>query len=246
MRAYRDFMLAAPEELCPFIGLKTVPSAAPFPRELWGVRTCALVSCYVGSAAEGERAMRPIREALPAPLLDWMSEMPFPVLQRLFDPLLPRGLQMYWKGDFVNELPDAAIAAHIEHASQSPSELSLMHLYPIDGAAHRVDRDATAWGRRDARWSMVIVGIDADPSKDAALKQWARGYWQAVHPFNLGGGYVNFMMADEGPARVQASYAANYPRLSRAKRQYDPNNLFAHNQNIEPAALPTEPEAGPR
>jgi FAD/FMN-containing dehydrogenase len=246
MRTYRDFMRTAPERLCPFIGLKTVPSAAPFPQESWGVRICALISCYLGSAAEGERAMRPIREALPAPLLDWMTEMPFPAVQSMFDALLPKGLQMYWKGDFVKELPDASIDAHIEHASQSPSELSLMHLYPIDGAVHRVETDATAWGCRDAKWSMVIVGIDPDPGKAAALKHWACEYWQAVHPFNLGGGYVNFMMADEGATRVQSSYGTNYPRLSRAKRQYDPDNLFAHNHNIEPAPRSTEAEAGQR
>lgn len=110
-----------------------------------------------------------------------------------------------------------------------------MHLYPIDGAVHRVERDATAWGCRDATWSMVIVGIDPDPGKAAALKRWAGEYWQAVHPFNLGGGYLNFMMADDGATRVQASYGANFPRLSRAKREYDPGNLFAHNHNIEPA-----------
>jgi FAD/FMN-containing dehydrogenase len=175
-----------------------------------------------------------------------MSEMPFPALQGLFDALLPPGLQMYWKGDFVKELPDAAIDAHLEHASRSPSELSLMHLYPIDGAVHRVETNATAWGCRDAKWSMVIVGIDPDPAKAGALKGWAQDYWRAVHPFNLGGGYVNFMMADEGATRVQSSYGTNYPRLSRAKRQYDPDNLFAHNHTIVPAPRSTEAEAGQR
>jgi hypothetical protein len=94
---------------------------------------------------------------------------------------------------------------------------------------------------------MVIVGIDPDPRKAAALKHWAHEYWQAVHPFNLGGGYVNFMMADEGAPRVKASYGTNYARLSRAKRQYDPGNVFAHNHNIAPAAGPAaEAEATQR
>ena len=79
--------------------------------------------------------------------------MPFPALQGLFDGPLPTGLQWYWKGDFVKELTDAAIDAHLEHASKSPSELSLMHLYPIDGAVHAwLPRHA--WSCRDAtgRW----------------------------------------------------------------------------------------------
>jgi FAD/FMN-containing dehydrogenase len=235
MRVYRDFIRNAPEKLCPFLGLKTVPSMAPFPQELWGVRICAVISCYDGSAEEGEAALRPLREALPPPLMDGMATLPFPAWQSLFDGVLPKGLQWYWKGDFINELCDAAIDAHIAHASKSPSELSLMHMYPIDSAVHRVKADATAWSCRDATWSMVIAGIDPDPGKAAALRQWGRDYWAAVHPFNPGGAYVNFMGDDEGEERVLATYGANYSRLAAAKNKYDPMNLFRCNHNIRPA-----------
>ena len=73
-------------------------------------------------------------------------------------------------------LPDEAIDAHIAQAANTPSELSLMHLYPIDGAVHRIGKDETAWSARDATWSMVIAGIDANPQKAGALKQWAKAY----------------------------------------------------------------------
>jgi FAD/FMN-containing dehydrogenase len=236
MRFYRSFLPKAPEKLYPFIGLKTVPSTAPFPEDIWGKRICAMISCYNGPAAEGEKAMRPVREALPKPLLDGMAEMPFPTLQSLFDPLLPKGMQWYWKGDFVKELTDAAIDMHIEHASKSPSALSLMHLYPIDGAVHRVSDKDAAWSCRDATWSMVICGIDPDPAKADALKAWGRAYWTAVHPHNLRGAYVNFMMDDESDGRVEATYGPNYRRLTEVKKKYDPGNLFRLNQNIRPAA----------
>jgi hypothetical protein len=111
-----------------------------------------------------------------------------------------------------------------------------MHLYPIDGAVHRVNAGDMAWSCRDARWSMVIAGIDADPAKAAALKKWGREYWEAVHPHNLGGGYVNFMMDDEVDGRLQATYGANYKKLAAVKQKYDPENLFRVNQNISPAA----------
>ena len=110
-----------------------------------------------------------------------------------------------------------------------------MHLYPIDGAVHRQAADATAWATRDATWSMVTVAADADPAKFGDLKRWARGYWDAIHPFDLPGAYPNFMMDDEGEARLIASFGANYPRLRALKRKYDPANLFRVNQNIEPA-----------
>jgi FAD/FMN-containing dehydrogenase len=236
MQTYRDQIAKAPPELGLFVGLKTVPPTDPFPREHWNKKAVALIGAYNGSADNGVAAMKPFRDALPAPLFDWMSEMPFTAMQTLFDPFFPKGLQWYWKGDFVKELPDAAIDAHIANIAKAPSALCLMHLYPIDGAVQRVKADQTAWAARDARWSMVIAAIDPDPKQAPALKQWGRAYWEAVHPYNLGGAYVNFMMDDEADGRVQASYGPNYQRLAEVKKKYDPANLFRVNQNIRPAA----------
>jgi FAD/FMN-containing dehydrogenase len=235
MRAYREFLPTAPEELGTFVGLKTVPPMDPFPKEHWGKRACAVISAYNGPAAEGEKAIAPLLKAVPAPIFNWMGAMPFPAIQALFDPFFPKGLQWYWKGDFVKSLPDQAIDAHIAQAAEAPSALCLMHLYPIDGAVRRVAKDATAWSTRDATWSMVIAGIDPEPKQADALKAWGRAYWKAVHPFNLEAAYVNFMMDDEAAGRVQATYGDNYARLVLVKAKYDPQNFFRVNQNIRPA-----------
>jgi FAD/FMN-containing dehydrogenase len=232
MRWYREFLPNAPEELCTFLGLKKVPASEAFPRELWGKVICALISSYNGDVENGAKAMRPARESLPQPLVDAMGPMPFPALQSMFDALLPRGLHWYWKGDFVKDLPDEAIDAYTAHAKHMPGELSLVHLYPIDGAVHRVAPDETAWRFRDSTWSMVIAGIDGDPRNTTELVEWGRGYWDAVHPFAAGAAYVNFMMEDEGQDRIRATYGANYERLAVIKTRYDPTNLFRVNQNI--------------
>ena len=163
--------------------------------------------------------------------------MPFPAINSLFDPFFPKGLQWYWKGDYVQSLTDEAIDTHIAQAAAAPSALCLMHLYPMDGAVHRVAKEATAWNARDAMFSMVIAAIDPDPKQADALKSWGRSYWKAVHPFNLGGGYVNFMSDDEAPERLQATYGENYARLATVKAKYDPQNFFRVNQNIAPAAV---------
>jgi FAD/FMN-containing dehydrogenase len=239
MRAYRDFLPEAPEELGAFVGLKTIPSVAPFPREHWGKHACAVISAFIGAAADGQRALAPLLDGLPPPLFNWMSEIPFPAMQSLFDPLLPKGLQWYLKGDFVKSLPDQAIDTHIAQAAMAPNDQSLMHLYPIDGAVRRVAKRATPWSARDATWSMVIAAIDANPERADALKAWGRNYWDAVHPFNLDSGYVNFMMDDEADGRVQATYGENYSRLAATKARYDPHNLFSVNQNIRPARSTT-------
>src|SRR5438093_108483 len=107
-------------------------------------------------------------------------------------------------------------------------------IYPIDGAAHDVGPDETPWAYRDTRWSQVIIGVDPDPASAPALRDWAVGYWEALHPYSAGGAYVNFMM-DEGQERVKATYGGNYDRLAKAKASYDPQNVFRVNQNIQPA-----------
>ena len=236
MQRYREFLPQAPEELGAFIGLKTVLSSAPFPQEFWGKRMCLLMSCYNGPEAEGRKVLAPLLDVLPEPWLNWMGTMPYPAVQSMFDGLYPKGMQWYWRGDFVKTLPDAAIDAHLEQAAKTPSELSLMHLYPIDGAVHRMGKEETAWNCRDATWSMVIAGIDPNPQKAEPVTLWTKAYWEAVHPFDLGGAYPNFMMDDEGDARLKATYGDNYNRLAALKKRYDPANLFRVNQNIRPAA----------
>ena len=170
------------------------------------------------------------------PVLDFQAEMPLPAANSLFDPLYPPGLQWYWRADFVNTLSDEAIERHARHGSALPTVHSTMHLYPIDGAAHRVGKKDTAFSYRDANWAEVIVGVDPDPANGEVITTWCKDYFDALHPYSAGGAYVNFMM-DEGQERVQASFRDNYDRLSAIKSKYDPTNLFRVNQNIRPAAV---------
>jgi hypothetical protein len=234
MQRYREFLPRAPEELGAFLGLKTVLSSPPFPNEHWGKRICLLMSCYNGPEEVGKKVLAPLLKGLPEPLFNCMGTMPYPAVQSMFDGLYPKGMQWYWRGDFVKTLPDTAIDTHLEQAAKTPTELSLMHLYPIDGAVHRMDKGDTAWNCRDATWSMVIAGIDPDPKKRGVVTQWTKAYWDAVHPFDLGGAYPNFMMDDEGDARIKATFGDNYARLAFAKKKYDPSNFFRVNQNIRP------------
>ena len=236
MQRFREFLSQASEELGIFLGLKKVPSSAPFPQEIWGKRISLRMCCYNGTEEEGKNALVPLLGSLPDPWFNWMSVMPYPAVQSMFDGLYPKGMQWYWRGDFVKTLPDQAIDAHLEHAERSPSELSLMHLYPIDGKVHRLRNDETAWNCRDATWSMVIAGIDPNPQQAGAITGWTKAYWNAVHPYDLAGAYPNFMMDDEGDARLRATFGENYGRLAELKKKYDPANVFRVNQNIRPAA----------
>jgi len=232
MRWYRDFIVAAPEELNGFFAFLTVPPVEPFPAALHGQAVCGVVWCYTGAPEDADAVFQPVRE-FSQPLLHGVQPMPFPALQGAFDALYPPGHQWYWRADFVNELPDAAIAQHERFAAQLPTPQSTMHLYPIDGAAHRVKSADTPFAYRDARWAEVIVGVSPEVDDRARITDWTKAYWEALHPYSAGGAYVNMMM-DEGEERVRASYRDNYARLVEVKGRYDPENLFRVNQNIRP------------
>ncbi len=238
LRWYRQFMLEAPDDCYAFFLLMKVPPAPPFPPELHGRPVCGVIWCHLGGESEGRRAAASA-SSFRTPLFEYHGMLPFPALNSLFDALLRPGLQWYWKGHFIEEISDEAIAVHEDFGARIPSGLSTMHCYPIDGAAGRVATGATAFGHRGARFSMVIAGIDPDPAQFANLRAWARDYWQALRPYAAHGGYVNFMQ-EEGEDRVRATYGENYPRLVALKRKFDPENFFRVNWNIKPQ--PVQPE----
>ncbi|WP_231123227.1 FAD-binding oxidoreductase [Mycobacterium asiaticum] len=229
---FRDFLPAQDEDLYGFFATMTVPPAPPFPEAFHLHKACAVVWCYTGDPARAEEAFTPVRQMQPA--WDGVGAAPYPALQSTFDALYPKGLQWYWRGDFFRTVPDEAVAAHARFSEELPTMHSTMHLYPIDGAVHRVGQTDTAFAHRDVTFSQVIAGVDPDPANAETLRRWSGDYWNATHPYSAGAAYVNFMM-DEGQDRVRASYGPNYSRLSQIKAEYDPRNVFHINQNIRPA-----------
>jgi FAD/FMN-containing dehydrogenase len=236
MKWYRKLITTAPDDLSGFFAFLTVPPAPPFPEHLHLKKMCGIVWSYFGPPAQAEEIFKPIR-AFKKPALDGVGPLPFPILQSMFDALYPTGLQWYWRADFVNELSDDAIAQHIRFGEKLPSMHSTMHLYPINGAAARVGKKETAWNYRDSTWAEVIVGVDPDPANNEKIISWTKNYYDALHPYSAGGAYVNFLMGDEGEDRVKKTYGDNYERLAAIKKNYDPDNLFRVNQNIEPNKL---------
>lgn len=232
MKAYEQFIDTLPDDISGFFAFMVVPPVDLFPATLHLRTVCGVFWCSTASQERTAELLKP-SESWAEPLLVGLGPMPFPILQSLFDGLYTSGLQWYWKADFIDHLTDESIALHAAHGSKLPSMFSAMHLYPIDGAVHRVASGDTAFSYRQTKFAEVIVGVDPDPANKDKITQWARDYWDAVHPFSAPGGYVNFMM-EEGSTRVEATYGANFARLQAIKAKYDPDNLFRVNQNIPP------------
>jgi hypothetical protein len=235
LSAYREFLPSAPRELNGFFAFHTVPPAPPFPEEIHLRKVCGVVWCYVGSEQAAAKAMAPLLDELPDPLLHGAAPMRHAELQGAFDGLYPPGDQWYWRADFVREIPDEAVQIHARFGAEMPTMKSTMHMYPIDGAAHDLRPSDTAWSYRDAVWGSVFAGVDPDPANVDAIRRWSIDYFEALHPYSAGGAYVNMMM-EEGQERVRAAYRDNYDRLARVKAVYDPDNVFRVNQNVQPRA----------
>jgi FAD/FMN-containing dehydrogenase len=235
LSVYREFLPGAPRELNGFFAFHTVPPGPPFPEEIHLRKVCGVVWCYVGSEADAATAMAPLLDSLPEPLMHGVGAMPHSALQGAFDGLYPPGDQWYWRADFVEEIPDEAVAIHERFGAEMPTMKSTMHMYPIDGAAHDVGQSDTPWSYREANWGSVFAGVDPDPANVDVIRRWSVDYHEALHPYSAGGAYVNMMM-DEGQERVRASYRDSYDRLAGIKATYDPDNLFRVNQNIQPKA----------
>jgi FAD/FMN-containing dehydrogenase len=229
---YRDFIKTAPEELGMFPAFQIAPPLPFIPEADHGKTFCIFVCCWAGRPDDAGKVFAPIRKVAPL-VAEMVAPMPYPALNGMFDPLLPAGLQHYWKADFAAELTDGAIKAHLEYGPKVPAVSSTMHIYPIDGACNRVAADATAFAYRDAKFATVIAGMWPNPADNEKNVKWVKDYYRAVHPNSLAGGYVNFMAGDDQD-RIRDNYKGNYDRLVTIKRKYDPGNVFHMNQNIRP------------
>ena len=232
-RYFDRFIDDAPREYGGFPAWHLAPPLPFIPADRVGEPFPVLVSCWTGDHDSGAKVLRGFRDVGPV-MAEHVGAIPYTALNAVFDPLLPRGLQHYWKAVFVGDLTDDVIAAHAEHGQRIPAVNCAVHLYPVNGAAHDVAPDATAWGHRDAKYATVIAGMWPDPADNDKGIRWVKDYYAALAPHSQPGGYVNFASADD-QAKVRDNFGVGYDRLAQVKRRYDPANLFHLNQNIIPA-----------
>jgi FAD/FMN-containing dehydrogenase len=234
LRFYREWVHDAPEELTTVANLLTAPPAPFIPEEWHGKPLVALIGLHSGSLADGERAVRPLRE-LGDPVADLLGPLPYVAMQSLIDPLWGPGAHSYMKAGWMGGLDDAAIDTLIRYRDTVTSPKTEIHVHHVGGAVARVPADATAFGDRSAPFLLNIIAstFTADGYDEAVA--WAQDLHGAISPALTGGTYVNFL-SNEGDERVRAAYGEKYDRLVALKDAYDPTNVFRLNQNIAPSA----------
>ena len=233
LKFYRDFMLAAPDEVGGGMAFITAPPAPFVPPEVQGHPVVAIVVSYAGDVTEGERVLAPLREFGP-PAIDLVEPMPYLALQGLIEAGNPHGMHNYWTADFYGSLPDEAIDVLVAGATNPVSPLTQILVVPGGGAISRVAEDAMAFGERHAEWNIHYLSMWPDPADSPTNIEYTRNLSGSMKQWAAGGVYLNFI-GDEGSARVESAFGPEkYARLQALKTKWDPDNLFRHNQNIKP------------
>src|SRR5258708_131390 len=179
---FDEFIADAPEQFGGFPGFQIAPPLPFIPENRHGDTLALAVVHWAGPPEQAQKVLQPFWDVAPV-VANGTGPLPYPALNAAFDPLYPKGIRAYWKGAFVQELPAEAIAAHVEHRSRVPEVSATMHLYPINGACHRVGPTDTAFAYRDAKYGMVFLASWTDPAKDAQRLQWVRAYYQPQPPY---------------------------------------------------------------
>ena len=226
LRFYRDFTASVPDEHTVAATLVHAPDGS-------GTKLAAMVACHCGSLAEGETAVRPLKEFSP-PIMDELGSMPYCELNRMLDAGYPKGALNYWKSSFLAELSDDAIDTMIEHFARCPTPMGQLLLEHVHGAATRVGATDTAFPHRTPGYNFLVISQTMDPAMSDRCTAWVRQTYAAMEPFIAPGRYVNYLDDDETGDSVPAAYGPNYRRLQEIKTKYDPSNFFHMNQNICP------------
>jgi FAD/FMN-containing dehydrogenase len=221
LRAFRESCLAAPPELTLIALLSAEPSQKP---------SITIEACYAGDPSEGEKVLAPLRRNNPAVVDDSVRLRPYLELEQMVPSEFPPSYEEHRSGFFA-KFEDHTIDTLARAFSNPPFSVNcfLVHLH---GAVTRIPVAATAFPLRTDGIAWDVAVNWKPPNGQPAAAAWITAL-NAAMPVSEYGAYVN-VMDREGGNSVRRAYAANYDRLQHLKRRYDPQNVFALNQNIRP------------
>jgi FAD/FMN-containing dehydrogenase len=232
LAAYRDLMRTAPDDFGGCAVLQLAPPAPFVPAELVGNPVVTIVVAAFGEPAAAERLLAPLRALHPA--ADIVGPLPYVALQSMQDEANRPGMQNHWRASFLDDLPDDAVEVALAASAEIPSPLTPVLLQPLGGAYARVDADATALSHRSAGWAYHALSAWPDPADTEVNRAWTDSFAAALAPYGHGAAHPNYESVDAGD-RVRRFYGERtFERLVAVKERWDPQNVFALNQNIRP------------
>ena len=191
-----------------------------------------IAPCYTGEDGDPEE-LRALRAA-PGLVSDDVRAWTFLDQQLLFDSGYGES-RHYWKGHFVRELPDEVVDALLQRIvgfGRPPVHILIESLH---GTPKDTDARLGPVAYRHAAFNVSAMAVWADAEDDEQHIEWARSTAGEIEPWSIGGGYANYMQADEPIERVRAAFGDDaFGRLRALKSRFDPENVLRRNQNIPP------------
>ncbi len=229
IRAYRDWTQTAPEEVTSIVRFIRPPPLPDVPEPLRDRPLITIDAACIGSQAEGEKLIAPLRE-IGEPIMDNFAQIPAEQLSKIhMDPEQPvPGLGHH---DLVRELPDEAIDAFVGAVGpEAGSPLLLAELRHVGGALGRAGENAGALSKLDADFVMFGIGLPMTPELGQAIDRHLDHLHDVMRPWAASGGYFNFA---ERPCGVDAILPADTcARLQEVKRRWDPDGTIRANHDL--------------
>jgi FAD/FMN-containing dehydrogenase len=227
LRFYRDFTASVPDELTVYTALAHAPDGS-------GAKIAAIAVCHVGEQERAEADIAPVR-AFGEPLMVEIGPMPYPVMNTLLDDGYPKGALNYWKSSFLASFDDDMIDTVVERFASTPSPMNAVLIEHVHGEVTRIPVESAAVAQRREGYNVLIPSVWTDPADTDENVAWTRAIYEALQPYFREGRWLNYFDDDEPTSAIREAYGPNYERLVEVKRQYDPENVFHLNQNIDPA-----------
>ncbi len=227
LRFYREAAAAANDDTTVFAGVVHAPDGS-------GHKLAAMVVFHTGEAEQAEQDLAPFT-SWGSPLVVDVGRMPYPVMNTLLDAGYPAGALNYWLSSFTRGLTDELIDTVVERFTSVPSPMTVVLLEHFHGAVTRIGVTDAAVPHRTEGWNLLVPSVWMDPAATDENIAWTRETHKALAPHLDERRWLNYLDDDQGDDAVRAAYGPNYARLLEVKRRYDPENVFRHNHNIDPA-----------
>jgi FAD/FMN-containing dehydrogenase len=227
LRAWRDLMDGASEELSLACGIFPGPAEEGIPEHLHGQPVVLVAGMWAGDPADGEAALAPLRALRPE--VDVFGLTPYVDFQCSIDD--PPGFRNYWTAENVTDLPDEAIDLIVARGLTMPGENSQVFLVAWGGAVARTGAERSPLAGRETKFIVHPLMMWERAEDDDACIAAARGFRTDMEPWSTGATYPNFL-GEEGTARMAAAYGASTARLAAVKAQWDPHGVFLTHQAL--------------
>lgn len=213
-----DLMASAPDELEVQMGFFVGPDGVPM---------VMVLPTWSGAPERGEAWIAPYLR-LGTLLTGSADTMSYGARLTVFDPFLANGLRTFMDNCRLSAFDGEAIGLAIDAVRRAAGPGCAIITHEFKGAAARVHETATAFGLRRPHVLVEILSSFADrsdPLETRRYRDWTLATRNAFGAKALPGAYPNFLAADDRE-RAELSYGQNARRLIKAKRRYDPDNVF--------------------